>query len=221
MIVGVCRLIANHLHLAFFESIPEVRVLPSTGITRLRRSSYPVRLPPMPPPEATLRPLPSHQTGLPRLPEPPFQRAVPTTPADRAGALVDCFPASRSLPQMAGGSASALSLSRPAQASLTLRPAGSLSRPQATFVTRLQPMRLPAQAARQLPDQSTTLRVDSSSTDDSRLRGALPTADSCSATKRPARLHRDPRSPAAAFPSSVPQLSVARPCLSKPATAQP
>ena len=44
------------------------------------------------------------------------------------------------LPQMAGGSASALSLSRPAQASLTLRPAGSLSRPQATFVTRLQPM---------------------------------------------------------------------------------
>src|ERR1700719_468790 len=39
---------------------------------------------------------------------------------------------------------------RPAQASLTLRPAGSLSRPQATFVTRLHPMRLPAQAARQL-----------------------------------------------------------------------
>src|SRR6202040_3657016 len=128
MIVGVCRLIANHLHLAFFESIPEVRVLPSTGITRLRRSSYPVRLPPMPPPEATLRPLPSHQTGLPRLPEPPFQGAVPTTPADRAGAYVDCFPASRSLPQMAGGSASALSLSRPAQASLTLRPTGLLSR---------------------------------------------------------------------------------------------
>jgi hypothetical protein len=53
MIVGVCRLIANHLHLAFFESIPEVRVLPSTGITRLQRSYYPVRLPPMPPPEAT------------------------------------------------------------------------------------------------------------------------------------------------------------------------
>ena len=56
-----------------FESIPEVRVLPSTGVTRLQRSYYPVRLPPMPPPEATLRPLPSHQTGLPRLPEPPFR----------------------------------------------------------------------------------------------------------------------------------------------------
>src|SRR4249920_3155427 len=183
MIVGVCRLIANHLHLAFFESIPEVRVLSSAGITRLQRSYYPVRLPPMPPPEATLRPLPSHQTGLPRLPEPPFRRAVPTTPADRAGALVDCFPAHAAFPKWQEGRHSALSLSRPAQASLTLRPAGSLSRPRATFVTRLQPMRLPAQADRQLPDQSTTLRVDTSSTDDSRLRGALPIPDSCTATK--------------------------------------
>src|ERR1700680_2998800 len=46
--------------------------------------------------------------------------------------------------------------------------------PKATFVTRLQPFRLPGRAARQLPDQSTTLWVESSSTDDSRLRGALP-----------------------------------------------
>ena len=45
-------------------------------------------------------------------------------------------------------------------------------------------MRLPAQAARQLPDQSTTLRVDSSSTDDSRLRGALPTTDLSRCSKR-------------------------------------
>jgi hypothetical protein len=44
-------------------------------------------------------------------------------------------------------------------------------------LTRLQPMQLPAQAARQLSDQSTTLRVDSSSTEDSRRRGALPTPD--------------------------------------------
>jgi hypothetical protein len=41
------------------------------------------------------------------------------------------------LPQMAGGSASALSLSRPAQASLTLRPAGSLSRPGVTWIISL------------------------------------------------------------------------------------
>src|SRR5262245_57921528 len=49
--------------------------------------------------------------------------------------------------------------------------------PKATFVTRLQPLRLPARAARQLPDQSTTLRVESSSTGNPRLRGALPIPD--------------------------------------------
>jgi hypothetical protein len=49
--------------------------------------------------------------------------------------------------------------------------------PEAAFVTRLQPFRLPGRAARQLPDQSTTLGVESSSTDDSRLRGALPLTD--------------------------------------------
>ena len=49
--------------------------------------------------------------------------------------------------------------------------------PKATFVARLQPSQLPNQAARQLPDQSTTIRVEPSSTDDSRLRGALPLAD--------------------------------------------
>src|SRR5262245_49815885 len=106
-------------------------------------------------------------------------------PGGSSGCVCRLLPRSRGLPQMAGGSASALSLSRPAQASLMLRPAGSLSRPEATFVTRLQPMRLPAQAARQLPDPSTTPRVDSSSTDDSRLRGALPTTDSCTASNSP------------------------------------
>ena len=44
---------------------------------------------------------------------------------------------------MAGGSASALSLSRPARASLTLRPAGSLNRLMAAFVARLHPSGYP------------------------------------------------------------------------------
>src|SRR5260221_10462527 len=48
---------------------------------------------------------------------------------------------------------------------------------KAAFVTKLQPFRLPGRAARQLPDQSTTLWVESSSTDHSRLRGALPGTD--------------------------------------------
>ena len=43
------------------------------------------------------------RTGLPRLPEPPFQRAVPTTPADRAGARVDCFPAHAAFPKWQEG----------------------------------------------------------------------------------------------------------------------
>jgi hypothetical protein len=80
------------------------------------------------------------------------------------------------LPQMAGGSASALTLSRPAQASLALWPAGSLSHPKVTFVTRLRPDQLPGRAARQLPDLSTIIRVEPSSTDDSRRQGALPIA---------------------------------------------
>ena len=53
--------------------------------------------------KATLRPLPSPLTGLPRLPEPPFRRAVPTTPADRAGARVDCFPAHAAFPKWQEG----------------------------------------------------------------------------------------------------------------------
>jgi hypothetical protein len=63
------------------------------GSIEKMRSYDPVRLPFKPPPVATLRPLPSPAMGPPRLPEPPFRRAAPTTPADRAGAHVDCFPA--------------------------------------------------------------------------------------------------------------------------------
>jgi hypothetical protein len=44
--------------------------------------------------------------------------------------------------------------------------------PKATFVTRLRPSRSPGQVARQLPDQSTIVRMESSSTRDTRLQGA-------------------------------------------------
>ena len=46
-----------------------------------------------------------------------------------------------------------------------------------TFVSRLQPNHLSDQTARQLPDLSTSIRVRSSFTDGSHLRGALPRAD--------------------------------------------
>src|SRR5262249_27780984 len=101
--IGVARLIANHRHLTIFESTPEVRVLCSTGIAQLQRSYDPVRLPPGPPPVATLRLLPSPMTGLPRLPEPPFPRAVPTTPADRAGPSLDYCPAHAAFPKWQEG----------------------------------------------------------------------------------------------------------------------
>src|SRR5689334_472459 len=52
---------------------------------------------------ATLRSLPSLTTGLPRLLGSPFRRAVPTTPADRAGARVDCFPARAAFPKWQEG----------------------------------------------------------------------------------------------------------------------
>jgi len=66
---------------------------------------------------------------------PPITRTTfPTCRAYYPGGSSGCscrlLPRSCSLPQMAGGSTSALSLSRPAQASHMLRPAGSLSRPR-------------------------------------------------------------------------------------------
>ncbi len=82
--------------------------------------------------------------GLPRLPEPPFRRAVPTTPADRAGARVDYFPAHAAFPKWQEGR-HPLSLSRPAQASLALRPAGSLSRPRRPLSRGSSPSGCPAE----------------------------------------------------------------------------
>src|SRR4029079_4176973 len=141
------------------------------------RSYDPVRLPPWPASDNTVEAATLAQDG-----SPPMTRiTLPTCrahdPGGSSGCMCRLLPRSRGLPQMAGGSASALSLPRPAQASLTLQPIGLLSRLTATFVTRLRPVRLPGQTARQRPDQSTTLWVESSSTGDPRLRGALPFPD--------------------------------------------
>jgi hypothetical protein len=81
---------------------------------------------------------------------PPVTRTTfPTCRAHYPGGSSGCacrlLPRSRGLPQMAGGSASALSLSRPAQASLTLRPAGSLSRPRRPLSRGSSPASYPAE----------------------------------------------------------------------------
>src|SRR6266705_4038312 len=69
---------------------------------------------------------------LPQLPISPSLHAVLNTPADRTGAC-RFLPCPRGLPRLTGGSASTTSLSRPTQASLTLRPARLLARPKADF----------------------------------------------------------------------------------------
>ena len=100
---GAERLIANPPFLPSFESAPEVRALSSAGITRPHRSYDPVRLPPGPPPESDGGDATSNRTGLPRLPTLPFQRAVPTTPADRTGACVDGLPVRATFPKCTVG----------------------------------------------------------------------------------------------------------------------
>ncbi len=79
--------------------------------------------------EATLRPLPSPQRVSPvaRITFPACRAHYPGGP-DRCSRRL--LPHPCGLPRYAGGSASASSLSRPAQASLILRPAGSLDRPR-------------------------------------------------------------------------------------------
>ena len=68
-----------------FESTPEVKALPSTGITRLRQYYGLLRLPSGPPRMPRRQVHCPDRTDLPRLPAPPFQRAVPITPVDRNG----------------------------------------------------------------------------------------------------------------------------------------
>jgi hypothetical protein len=67
--------------------------------------------------------------------------------SEAKGAQVGCFPPCLGLPRTAVGSASTKSSSlwRPSQASRLLRPAGSLIRPMANFVTRLRPAGCPTE----------------------------------------------------------------------------
>jgi hypothetical protein len=100
-------------------------------------------------------------------------RPIASTPADRAGARVDCFPAHAAFPN--GRRVGIRIVTFEACSGFTRVTARRIAQPpKVTFVTRLQPSQLPGQAARQLPDLSTIIRVEPSSTDDSRRQGALP-----------------------------------------------
>ena len=98
-------------------------------------------------PIASLRPLPSPDTGLPQLPGPPFQHAVPTTPMDRNGCVC------RLLPRPLGPSPF---LRRVGVHHFTFGACSGFTRvtacwiarpPKAVFVTRLQSSWLPNQTA--------------------------------------------------------------------------
>jgi hypothetical protein len=154
------------------KSAPEVRALCSAGITQPQRSYDPVRLPPWPPPESDVEAATLARDG-----SPPITRTTfPTCRAHYPGGSRGC--ACRLLPPRVRPSPNDRRVgirirTFEACSGFTHVTAHRIAQsPKATFVTRLQPFRLPGRAARQLPDQSTTLWVDSSSTGDSRLRGA-------------------------------------------------
>ncbi len=90
----------------------------------------------------------------------------------RTGAHVGCFPVPRGLPRITGGSASATSLSRPAQASLELRPVGSLNRPRRPLSQGFDPSSYPDKPPASYQIKPTTVWVVPSSTSDTRLLGA-------------------------------------------------
>ena len=116
---------------------------------------------------------PPTETGLPRLPGPPSQRAVPITPVDRNGCICRLLPHS-TRPSPTDRRVGIHDFTFEACSGFTRVTARWVAQPpKAAFVTRLRDGQLPNRPARQLPDQPTTLWVASSSTGDPRLRGAL------------------------------------------------
>lgn len=105
---------------------------------------------------------PHHPSSVPC----PLPRRIET------GARVGSFPVPRGLPRISGGSASATSLSRPAQASLTLRPAGSLNRPRRPLSQGFGAAGYPAGPLASYQIKPTTVWMEPSSTGDARRLGA-------------------------------------------------
>ena len=123
--------------------------------------------------KATLRPLPSPVTGLPPITRTTFPTCRAHYPGGSRGCACRLLPHACGLPQMTGGSASAFELSRPAQASLLLRPIGSLSGPRPPSSQGSDPASYPAEplVSYQINRQLSGWIL---STGDSRLRGARP-----------------------------------------------
>ena len=138
---------------AVVESTPEVRAFPSAGITRPQRYHDPVRLPPGTAAQTRRwSRYPRAKTGLPRLPETPFRRAVSTTPVDRNGCRCRLLP-HPTRPSPLFRRVGVHDFTFEACSGFTHVTARQIDQPpKAAFVTRLRPGRSPHQAARQLPD---------------------------------------------------------------------
>ena len=90
----------------------------------------------------------STDTGSPSLTRSAFPACRAPYPGGPSQCACRWLPGSCCLRRFQGGSASTTSLSRPAQASLALRPAGLLAHLTADFLTRLRSGQLPDRAAR-------------------------------------------------------------------------
>jgi hypothetical protein len=98
---------------------------------------------------------------------------VPITPVDRGGCVCRLLP-HRVQPSPFPSRVGIHDFTFEACSGFTRVTARRIAQPpEAAFVTRLRPTRLPRQAARQLPDQPTTPWVEPSSTGDTRRLGAL------------------------------------------------
>ena len=126
-----------------------------------------------PPPIAALKTQPPPDAGIPDYPD-----HLPACRAHYPGGSRQVLMSVASLshaafPVISGGSASATSLSRPAQASLTLRPVGLLNRPRRPLSQGFSPAGYPAKPLASYQIKPTTIWVEPSSTGDPRRRGAL------------------------------------------------
>src|SRR3954465_15029016 len=160
--------------LRLVESTPEVRVLPSAGITRPQRYRDPVRHPPGPPPDSDVE-----ATTLAHDGPPPITRfTLPTCRAHYPDGpervlLSVASPSHAGLPRYSGGSASITSLSRPARASLALRPAGFFARPWWPLSRGFDPAHCRVESLVSYQALPTTAWVDPPSTGEPRRWGAL------------------------------------------------
>jgi hypothetical protein len=151
--------------------MPEVRALPSSGVTRPRRYYDPVRLPSDPPPDATLK----LQSPTGRVsPDYPHRPSGVPCPIPRwIGRVRASIASPPARPSPYSGRVGIHDFPFEACSGFTRVTARWIAQPpEAAFVTRLRPGQSPGQAARQPPDQSTTLWVEPTSTGGTRLRNA-------------------------------------------------